>query len=90
MASLQELTERFINEPDKISPDECRRLLEMLGYSEKKKPGSETVFHKKGASPINVPAPKRGKYVKSPYIKRIVKLLDLENYLEGAEGNEAD
>ncbi len=81
-ASFQKLVWKFVNEPNEITSDECRRLLEYLGYEPNKKPGSETVFHKKGALPINVPTPKGNKYVKSPYIKRIVKLLELEEYRE--------
>ena len=59
MSSLQKLVEKFVNEPDKITSDECCRLLEMLGYKEKKKAGSERVFHKKDSSAINVPTPKK-------------------------------
>ena len=79
--------EKFVNEPCKITADECCRLLEILGYKEWKKPGSERIFHKKGSSAINVPTPKKSKFVKSPYIKRITELLGLEDYLESDDGN---
>jgi len=87
MSGFLKLVEKFVNEPDKVTPDECCRLLDILGYTEKKKPGSERVFHKKGSSAINVPTPKKSKFVKSPYIKRITELLGLEDYLENEEGN---
>jgi len=87
MGMLRKLVEKFVNEPDKITSDECCRLLEVLGYTEKKKPGSERVFHKKGSSAINVPTPKKSKFVKSPYIKRITEVLGLEDYLESDEGD---
>lgn len=82
MDNLRKLVEKFVNEPNNITPAECCRLLEILGYEEKKKPGSERVFHKKGSIAINVPTPKKSKFVKSPYIKRITALLELEEYLE--------
>ncbi len=80
--ALRKLVKRFIDEPDRITPADCRRLLESIGFSLRKNPGSENIYHKKGFSAINVPTPKKGKYVKSPHIKRLVKLLDLEILLE--------
>ena len=85
MDVLQKLVTKFINEPYQITENECERLLNILGYKERKKRGSERVFHKSGSIAINVPTPKKGKYVKSPYVKRIVKKLELEKYLEGEE-----
>lgn len=85
MSSSEKLIKRFLDEPEKITADECARLLEFLGYEEKKKSGSERTFHKKGSYPINVPTPKKSKYVKSPYIKRIIKMLGLEVYRESDE-----
>jgi len=87
MSNFLRVVEKFVNEPDKITPDECYRLLEMLDYVRKKKSGSEMVFHKKGSSAINVPTPKKSKFVKSPYIKRITELLRLEDYLESDKGS---
>jgi len=82
MSRFREIVEKCVNQPDRVTPDECRRILEELGYEAKKKPGSEVVYHKKGARPINVPTPKNSRYVKSPYINRIVSLLELEEYLD--------
>jgi hypothetical protein len=82
MGALERLAEKFVNEPGRITPDECYRLLEMLDYKKRRKAGSEMVFHKKGSSAINVPTPKKSKFVKSPYIKRITELLRLEEYIQ--------
>ena len=81
--ATKKLAARFINEPKKITPAKCKRLLEGLGYTLRKSPGSENVYHKKGLPPVNVPTPKKSKYVDSVYIKRLVKTLDLEDILEG-------
>ena len=86
--SIRSLAKKFVTEPDRVTVDDCRRLLEELGYQRPKKPGSHAVYHKNGAYPITVPTPHSGRYVKSPYVKRIVKLLNLEEYLEGEEGDE--
>ena len=71
-----------------------RKLLSMMlgGFSlvlvtqSGKNPGSECIFHRKGSYPINVPTI-RGRYVKTPYVKRIVKIIELEEYLESFEGD---
>jgi len=82
MSSLVKLVKKFLLEPDSVDDiNEVRRLLEQFGYSEKKKRGSECVFHKKGAYPINVPLIK-GRKVKTPYIKRLADLLNLEEWYE--------
>lgn len=81
MSSFNKLVEKFIYEQDKIDIDDVRGLLDHLGYTEKRKPGSECTFHKKGAYPFNVPTVK-GKQVKKCYVKRMVKILGLEEYLD--------
>ena len=85
MGILEKLVEKFISQPERITINECIRLLNELGYKAKKKRGAECVFHRPSSRPINVPTPKKSKYMKSPYIKRIIKLLELEDYLEKRE-----
>ena len=85
MERLEKLVEKFISQPGKITINECERLLNEFGYTAKKKRGAERVFHKPSSRPINVPTPKKSKYIKSPYIKRITKLLELEDFLERKE-----
>lgn len=81
MSGTAKLVERFLFEQNGIDIDDVRRLLDFFGYKERSKPGSECIFHKKGAYPINVPTV-RGRHVKSPYVKRIVRLLFLEEWYE--------
>lgn len=86
MASLEKLVRKFLCQPNAITVKDIERLLAAFGYEEKKKPGSERVFHKKGSYPINVPTVS-GKAVKSRYIKRMVKSLNLEEWIEGTKGD---
>ena len=76
-----ELVERFLYEQNTIDIDDVRRLLDSFGYTERRKPGSECIFHKKGGYPINVPTV-QGRHVKSTYVKLIVKQLSLEEWYE--------
>lgn len=86
MSSFKKLVRKFVFEPDKIDIGDVRRLLDGFGYEEKKKPGSECTFHKKGNYPINVPTVK-GRDVKNYYVKRLARILELEEYLEKFEGD---
>jgi hypothetical protein len=79
--AIEKLVEKFLFEPETVDIDDIRRLLEAFNYKEKRKPGSECVFHRKGSYPINVPTVK-GRHVKSPYVKRITEILNLEEWYE--------
>lgn len=81
MPGATKLVEKFLFQQRNIGIDDVRRLLDLFGYKERGNPGSECIFHKKGAYPINVPTV-QGRHVKSPYVKRIVKLLSLEEWYE--------
>ena len=85
MSGLVKLVNKFLVQQNSITIQEVRRLLEEFGYSERKKPGSECTFHKKGSYPINVPTVK-GRAVKSCYIKRLVRILELEVWYEQHKG----
>ena len=86
MSSLDKLVEKFVYRPETITNiGEVRRLLQAFGYQEKKKPGSECLFHKEKVTPINVPTVK-GRKVKSFYVKRITRILELEEWLEHQKG----
>jgi predicted RNA binding protein YcfA (HicA-like mRNA interferase family) len=86
VSTFERLVKKLVNKPDKISINDVRRLLDYLGFKERKKPGSECVFHKKGKYPITVPTVK-GKYVKSFYVKRMLRILEMEEYLENFKGD---
>lgn len=82
MSTFEKLVGKIVSKPDKVTSNDCFRLFEFLGFTKKKKPGSEIVFHRKGSIAFPVPTPKKGKYVKIEYIKRFIQLLELEDYLE--------
>jgi hypothetical protein len=86
MSSLTKLVEKFIYKQSKITISDVRRLADYFGYTERRKPGSEYVFHKKGSYPFTAPTIK-GKYVKKEYVKRIARILELEEYLENSKGD---
>jgi hypothetical protein len=86
MSGLERLLRRFIFDQDKITLGDVERLLvDHFGYKLKKKPGSENVFHKKGANPFTVPTIK-GRHIKKIYVQRMVKILELEEHLEKLQG----
>jgi len=85
MSHISKLVAKFLFQQNSVDINDVRRLLDTFGYEEKKSPGSECIFHKKGCYPINVPTVK-GKVVKSRYIKRLIKFLELEEWYEENEG----
>jgi predicted RNA binding protein YcfA (HicA-like mRNA interferase family) len=69
---------RFLSRKS-ITVDDCDRVLTLSGYELHKSRGSHKVYHKKGMMPITVVVPKGTKYVKTPYVNSIIKILKLED-----------
>jgi len=78
MSGEKSLIDKFHNEPTHITIEDCVTLLTDFGYQLKKGSGSHRIFHKKNARAITIVAPHGTKYVKSTYIKIIIRLLGLE------------
>jgi predicted RNA binding protein YcfA (HicA-like mRNA interferase family) len=76
--SSKELIEKLSKDPNRITIDDCTKLLRDFGYKLKKGSGSHRVYHKENTRAITIVAPHDTKYVKSIYIKIIIKLLGLE------------
>ena len=76
--SDEKLIKKFLTDQSHISVDDCDSILRMHGYDSHKKSGSHRVYHKKGAISITVVVPKGTRYIKSPYVKQIIKDLKLE------------
>jgi predicted RNA binding protein YcfA (HicA-like mRNA interferase family) len=74
----EKLIRKFLTDDRHISVDDCDKLLVDTGYTLHKSGGSHRVYHKKGSISITVIVPKGTKYVKSPYVKRIIEDLKLE------------
>ena len=86
MSSTEKLVQKFLSRQNAITIADVRRLMTTFGYEEKKKHGSECVFHKTGSLPFNVPTVK-GRTVKSRYVKQLVKFLNLEEWYEENKGD---
>lgn len=78
MKGDEKLIKKFLSDKGHITTDDCSKLLTALGYKLHKSGGSHQVYHKKGETPITVVIPKGGKYIKTPYVNRIIKDLGLE------------
>lgn len=78
MSNERELINKFLNDQSHVTIEDCDQLLGIYGYKLKKGSGSHRIYHKKNARAITIVAPHGTKYVKSPYIKLVIKLLGLE------------
>ena len=85
MSGLQKTVLKFLSKQNDITINDVTRLLEGFGYKPRKKPGSEIAFHKKGGYPITVPTI-RGRKVKVEYVRRLIKILELEEWFEKHKG----
>lgn len=74
----EKLVRKFLTDKTHIAITDCDRLLTSYGYELHKGGGSHRTYHKKGVRPITVVAPKKSKYVISPYINMIIRDLKLE------------
>jgi predicted RNA binding protein YcfA (HicA-like mRNA interferase family) len=72
------LLEKFLEDPMHITISDCDKLLCEYGYTLNKGTGSHRVYHKKGARAITIAAPHGTRYIKSTYIKLLIKILELE------------
>ena len=75
------LLERIRSGPRTVRPEELCRLLEQFGYERKRKParGSHIYrYSKPGHRMITFPDPHPGKEVNVHYVRRIIKILELE------------
>ena len=76
--SGKEIINKILNDQTHITIKECDKLLGDFGYKLNKGSGSHRVYHKKNARAITIAAPHGTKYVKSTYVKIIIKILGLE------------
>lgn len=78
MKDSEKLIQKFLTDKVHIMIEDCGKLLVAYGYELRKGGDSHRAYHKKGAQPITVVAPKGTKYVKSVYISLIIKYLKSE------------
>ena len=83
MSSFEKIVEKFLHEQDAISASDVIRLCRGFDYRLHNSPGSHLAFRKKGKPPIIVPTVK-GRYIKRYNVKKIVNILNLEEYFENS------
>jgi predicted RNA binding protein YcfA (HicA-like mRNA interferase family) len=75
----EKLIRKFLTDQRHIILEDCKRILESYGYVLHKSSGSHRIFHQKGFISITIVVPKGTKYIKSPYVKQIIKELKMES-----------
>ena len=81
MAANDKLIAKILSKRN-VTSEDCEKILVDFGYELHKSGGSHRTYHKKEAIPITIIQPKNTKYIKTPYIDRIIKELGLEEYHE--------
>jgi predicted RNA binding protein YcfA (HicA-like mRNA interferase family) len=81
MSKLAKLIAQFLTDPVEVRFDEVYYLLTALGFEEKRSKGSHHTFRNAEGLKITVPK-KGGKMVKGVYVRQIVTLLNLEEWLD--------
>jgi len=79
MAKLIKLVKRFLGEPSEVRFDDVRSLLKAFGFEEVRSSGSHHIFRNPQGQMEIIPK-SGGKMVKSTYVKKIVRLLNLEDW----------
>jgi predicted RNA binding protein YcfA (HicA-like mRNA interferase family) len=80
MANLIKIVGKMLGLPPDMLFEEIKVVLKAFGYNLKTKGSSHVVFRKQGCPPITVPKAKNK--VKKCYLRRIIELLDLEEWHE--------
>lgn len=80
MGRLEKLIQNFRSQPPEVSFSDAKRLLEKFEFKEVRSSGSHHIFRNKDGRKLTIPK-KSGQKVKRIYVKKILKLLELEeNY----------
>lgn len=69
--------QRIINNPKNVSFENLDKILRGIGYESRNNGSSHFVYSKAGCFPITIP---KHKPVKEIYVKKVIELLDLEEY----------
>jgi predicted RNA binding protein YcfA (HicA-like mRNA interferase family) len=81
MSKFDKLVLAFLKEPSEVSFADVRKLLIAFGFQEEGTSGSHHIFRHDDGRLISIPI-KGGQKVKGIYIKKINKLLNLEEWYE--------
>lgn len=81
MSRLRKLVEQFLREPPEVRFEDVYYLLVAFGFEEKRSRGSHHSF--RNANGLKITVPKTGgKMVKGVYVKQLIALLNLEEWLD--------
>jgi predicted RNA binding protein YcfA (HicA-like mRNA interferase family) len=89
MSKLSKLVEHFLTIPPEVRFNEVQYLLEKFGFIEKRSKGSHHIFENSEGCAITIPK-KGGQKVKKIYVKRLIELLDLQNWKEVEDEQQGD
>ncbi len=81
VSRLCKLIETLLRLPPEAKFKDVEKILEEFGWELNRTRGSHHVFTKPGRRPLTVPTVK-GRTVKTTYLKKLIELLELEEYHE--------
>jgi predicted RNA binding protein YcfA (HicA-like mRNA interferase family) len=87
MSKLEKLVKQFIAGLAETSFADIQYVLEAFGFEEKRSKGSHHIFVDTQGRVLTIPK-KGGKKVKRVYVKRVVELLNLEEWQNDIEAEE--
>ncbi len=88
MSKFRKLVEHFLALPVEVTFNDVRLLLETFCFEEKRSKGSHHIFEDAQGQVLTIPK-KGGKKVRRIYVKRIVELLNLENWRDESNDESA-
>ena len=87
MSKLSRLVEQFLSNPPEARFEDVQYVLEAFGFEEKRSKGSHHTFADTQGRVLTI-SKKGGQKVKRAYIKRVVELLNLEEWPSLIESND--
>lgn len=84
MSKLSKLVKELLSNPPEVRFEDLQYVLEEFGFDEKRFKGSHHTFIDSQGRVLTIPK-KGGKKVKRIYIKRVVDLLNLEQWQQDKE-----
>ncbi|MFW6358934.1 MAG: type II toxin-antitoxin system HicA family toxin [Chroococcales cyanobacterium] len=81
MSKLEKLIQKFLLRPPEARFEDVRYVLEAFGYEEIRSKGSHHAFGNEAGEVIIIPK-KGGKKVNRTYLEEVIKLLNLETWLD--------
>ncbi len=84
MTKLRKIVKELLANPPEVRFEDLQYVLEAFGFQAKRAKGSQHTFANRQGQVLTIPK-KGGQKVKRIYIKRVVDLLELEQWLKNQE-----